>query len=72
MAALGLDERVVDVPGLEPGEQVVAKRVRADRGGDAMTRAVSGDRYRRRTYRMSSSLWPCSPTATARIPVLVP
>jgi len=35
VAAVGLDERVVDALGLEPGEQEVAQRVRADRGGDA-------------------------------------
>jgi hypothetical protein len=32
---LSVDERVVDALGLQPGEQEVAERVRADRGGDA-------------------------------------
>jgi hypothetical protein len=39
----------------------------------AMARATSAVRYRRRTYRMSSSLCPCAPPpAIARMPVLVP
>jgi hypothetical protein len=43
VAAVGLDERVVDALGLEPGEQEVAQRVRADRGGDARGLGVPGE-----------------------------
>ena len=35
VAAIRLDERVIDALGLEPGKQEVAQGVRADRGGDA-------------------------------------
>lgn len=35
VAGVGLDERVVDALGLEPGEQEVSQGVGADRGGDA-------------------------------------
>ncbi len=43
MAAVGLDERVVDALGLEPREQEVAEGVRADRGGDARGLGVPGE-----------------------------
>jgi hypothetical protein len=38
----------------------------------AMARAASADRYLRRTYRSSSSVWPWPPDAAALIPVFVP
>jgi hypothetical protein len=41
-ARCGLDERVVDALGLEPGEQEVAQCVGADRGGDARGLGVPG------------------------------
>lgn len=52
-------------------------RDRALRGRDGPAgAAVDTDGARGRTYRISSSLWPCPPTrsppATARMPVLVP
>jgi hypothetical protein len=43
VAAVGLDERVVDALGLEPCEQEVAEGVRADRGGDARGLGVPGE-----------------------------
>ena len=43
VAAVALDERVVDALGLEPGEQEVAEGVRADRGGEASGLGVAGE-----------------------------